>query len=206
MTVGSVEPLKRLHARYGERVQFVDVLVRQAHPGPAEPPYQTMEQKLEDARRYRREEGIPWPVVADDVEGTVHQGYGGLADPSYLIGADGRVAFYDVVTYAPTLDRAIRDLLGRGGSGVVAGGVDRVPHLLPALTGGWPGLARGLPQSVTDLMLAAPGAPLALWLGYQLRPLLAPLTLRDRPLPWGVRAALLAAVALIVARLARRGR
>ena len=32
-----VEPLKRLHARWGDRVHFVDVLVRQAHPGPSEP-------------------------------------------------------------------------------------------------------------------------------------------------------------------------
>jgi hypothetical protein len=33
---------------------------------------------------------------------------------------------------------------------VVNGGVDRTPHILPAMTDGWNGLRRGLPQSLID--------------------------------------------------------
>ena len=72
-------------------MRFIDVVIRQAHPGPEVPAYDTFEQKLHDAERYRREEAIPWPVLVDDLEGTVHQAYGGLADPTYLIDRDGRV-------------------------------------------------------------------------------------------------------------------
>ncbi len=37
----------------------------------------------------QRSEQIPWPALVDDVEGTVHRAYGGLANPTYLIGTEG---------------------------------------------------------------------------------------------------------------------
>ncbi|MFO1533578.1 MAG: hypothetical protein ABR562_07810, partial [Thermoplasmatota archaeon] len=46
-----------------------------------------------------------------------------------------------------------------------------------------PALRRGLPQSYLDLELASPGAGALTWAGYQLRPLLGPLTQRAKPLP-----------------------
>ena len=52
-----------------------------------------MGMKLVDTRRYELEERIPYPVLADDLEGTVHLMYGGLTDPTYIIGVDGRVSF-----------------------------------------------------------------------------------------------------------------
>lgn len=163
---------------------FIDVLIRQAHPGPDVPPYQTFEQKLRDARAYQEQESIGWPVLVDDLEGTVHQVYGGLADPIYLIGTDGRVAYYNMWTHAPAVHDALLRLRAQGGRGVVRGeGVDRVPHMLAALTDGWRALRRGLPQSFVDMETAVPGQASGTWLGYQLRPLIAPLTLRAKPLP-----------------------
>ncbi len=183
----------------------MDILVRQAHPGPEVPPYRSIEQKGRDADLYRREEGIPWPTLFDDLQGTVHQVYGGLSDPTYLLDADGRVAFYNLWTYAPALHEAIDALLARGGRGVVKGGVDRKPYLLAAVTNGWHGLERGLAQSVVDLELALPGSAAGIWLGARLRPLLAPLTLRAEPLPAPARAALaLGAAGLVGLGVGRR--
>lgn len=62
----------------------MDIIIRQAHPGPQVPAYQSYEQKWHDALRYQREEGLAWDVLVDGLEGTVHQVYGGLADPAYL--------------------------------------------------------------------------------------------------------------------------
>ncbi len=185
----------------------MDVLIRQAHPGPDAPPYRSFEQKLRDAKAYQ-EEGIGWPVLVDDLPGTVHQVYGGLSDPTYLIDAEGRVAYYNMWTHAPTLHDAVETLLGQGGRGVVRGeGVDRVPHFLPAITDGWKGLRRGLPQSFVDIEMASPGQGSGIWLGHQLRPLLAPLTLRAQALPAPVRLGLAAgAAALLVLAAGRRGR
>src|SRR5438552_1856530 len=81
--------------------------------------YRTLEEKRRDAMRYREDEGIPWTLLVDDLEGTVHQVYGGLADPTYLIDRDGRVAYYNMWSYMPSLHQAIGDLLAQGERGVV---------------------------------------------------------------------------------------
>jgi hypothetical protein len=160
---------------------------------------------MRDAQRFRHVRGIPYLVAADNVEGTVHQQYGTLADPSYLIDSDGRVAFYNMWTYAPRLHQAIEALMAQGGRGVVLGGIDRGVYPLPALVDGWIGIRHGLPQSELDLELAAPGLGLSLWLGDKLRPLVAPLILRAKPLPTVVKLALyITGVALVVAALRQR--
>lgn len=115
------------------------MLIRQAHPGPGVRPYRTFEEKLRDAQRYKAYEGFPWPVLVDDVAGTVHQVYSGLADPTYLIDADGRVAYFSMWTGASGVHQAIEALLARNGRGVVKGGWDRVLHVAPAMTDGWRG-------------------------------------------------------------------
>jgi hypothetical protein len=185
-------------------VQFVDVLVRQAHPGPDVRPYRTFEEKLADAGRYKLEENIPWPVLADDLEGTVHQVYGGLADPTYLIDADGRVAYYNMWTHAPNLHQAISTLMEQNERGVVNGGIDHVVHMLPSLTHGWKGLGRGWPQSFTDMETAAPGSASSVWLGYQLRRVLEPWTLRAQPFTFPVKPVLAIGAALVVFGMLRR--
>jgi hypothetical protein len=172
------------------------VLIRQAHPGPAVPAYRDFAQKWDEAERFQREETIPYSVLVDDVAGTVHQTYGGLADPTYIIDIEGRVAYYNMWTHAPTLDQGLQELFAQGGRGVVMGeGVDRTPHILPALTEGWNGLRKGLPQSLTDMELAVPGTGVGSWLAHQFRPILAPFTLRAKPVPAPVRALLWLGVA-----------
>jgi hypothetical protein len=168
--------------------------------------YRTFEHKMRDARAHKQVERIPWPVVADDLEGTTHQVYSGLADPTLLIDADGRVAFYNMWTYAPSLHRAIEALLEQDGRGVVFGGIDRVPHLQATVVHGWKGIRRGLPQSFVELELASPGMGLAIWLGYQLRAFLEPLVIRSRPLPAAVRAVLWGTAALLGIAAVRRWR
>ncbi|MFN3648110.1 MAG: hypothetical protein ACK47B_00910 [Armatimonadota bacterium] len=163
-----------MHAVWGDRIQFVDVVIRQAHPGPGVRPYHTFEEKRRDAERYAREERIPWTVAVDDLDGTVHQVYGGIADPAYLIGADGRVSFYSMWTNVPELEKALGELMTQDWQGVVRGGLLRRPDMVPILTEGWPALERGLPQSYLDLELAAPGSATLSWLGYQLRPVVQP--------------------------------
>ena len=143
----------------------MDVLVRQAHPGGHEPAYASFEEKLSDGWAYQREEHLPWPVVVDDLQGTVHHAYGGLSDPAYLIDSDGRIALFCAWTAPKVLRRGIEDLLARGGRGIVQGGVRRAPELGPMLTDGWRAMQRGAPGSVVDLALAAPPAPILLWLG-----------------------------------------
>ena len=106
--------MSELHRLYGERVHFVEVLVRQAHPGERHGAYRSHEQKLDDAGSYKHEERIPWPVAVDDLAGTVQRAYGGLAAAVYLIDNRGRVAFCGTWGQSPALRQAIDDLLGGG--------------------------------------------------------------------------------------------
>ncbi|MBA2502830.1 MAG: hypothetical protein H0V27_08120 [Pyrinomonadaceae bacterium] len=176
-----------MHQHWGSEVEFVDVVIRQAHPGPDVPTYHSFEQKMRDAEKYKREDRIAWAVLVDDLPGTTHQVYGGLADPTYIIDAEGRVAFYSLWTHAPTLHTSLEMLRTQGWRGVVNGGVDKRPHVAAAMTDGWKGLRRGLPQSLIDIETAAPTTGVGTWLGFQLRPLIAPLTLRAKPLPASAR-------------------
>lgn len=173
MSVGSVEPLKKLYREFGSEVEFLDVLIRQAHPGPDVEPYRTFDDKLEDGLRYVEEEGIPWTVLVDDLEGTVHRMYGQLSDPTYVIDRDGRVAFYDIWTHGGTLRLVLRELLDQAGRGVVKDGVSKKPQLIPVLRHGWRGLRRGLPTSLIDLEKAGPGLGVSTFLGYHAGKLLA---------------------------------
>ncbi len=93
----------------------MDVFIRQAHPGERRGPYRSDSHKMEEARQYQQDEALPWLVLADDLAGTVHQTYGNMSDPVYLIDAAGRVVFYGMWTQVPTLKRAIDELLAPDG-------------------------------------------------------------------------------------------
>ena len=195
VTRGGVVPMCELHRRYGTRVQFLEVVVRQAHPGEHHGGYRAYADKLDDARQYAEEEGVAWPVLVDDLDATVQRAYGGLAAAVYLIDADGRVAFCGAWDLSSALTGAIDDLLSRGGSGTPAGsGFDPLPHLGGAFVAGQGGPLRGGIQSLVDLELGFPGALVLMTLGRLARPVLAPLVLRVDPLPARTKLALIAGV------------
>ncbi len=169
------------------------MVVRQAHPGELRHRYTTFEQKLAGARVYKEQEALPWPVLVDDLAGTMHEAYSrGMADPTFLIDVDGNVAFYGMWTHAPTLSQAVGELLTKGGRGV-AGGLDRTPHLLASFVDGYRGPRRGGRRAVLEYDLGAGGAGTMSFLGNKARRVLGPLALRATPLPRQTRFALVLA-------------
>lgn len=165
-------------------MQFLDVFVRQNHPGELRGTYADYEEKLAGAREYQRLEALPWPVLVDDYAGTVHREWGReMADPTFLVDAEGSVAFAAMWTHVPTLKRAIDALLAQGGRGVVMGGIDRRPHGLAALADGYRGPRRGGIRGVLELDLSGAGAGMLCRVGSLAKPLLAPIALRAAP--WG---------------------
>lgn len=183
--------MKQLYEWYGDRVRFFDVFLRQAHPGELRGSYRTYDEKLEGAREYKRQEELPWPLLVDDYEGTMHKTYSGeMADPVILIDSEGRVSFYGMWTHAPTLKKAIDELLARGGRGVAGGGIDQIPHLFASFVDGWRGPRRGGRRAVLEYDLGGMGAGSMSFLGNKAKPLLGPLALRAAPLPMAARVAL----------------
>jgi hypothetical protein len=93
MTAGGRPGFLNLFSHFGERVQFVFVYVREAHPGENYPHHTGDEQKMQQAREWVELDRIPWTVAVDDLEGSTHKAYGPLPNSGYLIDRTGRVAF-----------------------------------------------------------------------------------------------------------------
>jgi hypothetical protein len=127
-------------------------------------------------------DNLAWPVVVDDYEGTIHRQYSAeMADPSFLVDAEGDLAFYGMWTHIPTLKRAIDELLARDGRGTVAGGTDRQPHLAASFVDGYRGLRRGGRRAVLEFDLGSGGGGTMSFLGHKAKPLLEGFALNARP-------------------------
>jgi hypothetical protein len=186
------------------------VVIRQAHPGEKRGRYLDYEEKLASAQEYQQLEDIGWPVLIDDYEGTVHRAYSQeMADPSFLIDADGRVAFYCMWTHAPSLKPAFDELLAKGGVGApVAGGIDKVPHLFASFVDGSRGPKRGGKRAVREYTTGGFGAGVMSLAGNKAKPVLGPVALRAEPLPVAAKVGLgvlallaVAAIVLLIAAL-----
>lgn len=93
MTASSMPILKRLHVRFGDRIAFVTLYVREAHPGEDIPQPRSFEQKLEHARILQERDRLPWPVVVDDLAGSLHRVLDGKPNPAFLAEPGGRIVF-----------------------------------------------------------------------------------------------------------------
>jgi len=77
VTRGAVVPMRCLHDRYGDRVDFVDIVVRQAHPGEHHDAYNCFDDKMADAcARQQQAQGLT-PQTAELVahELTAHDAF-----------------------------------------------------------------------------------------------------------------------------------
>jgi hypothetical protein len=83
----------KLHRDFGERVAFVSIYVREAHPGERYPHHTSDAQKMRHARDRVAQDPVPWPVAVDTLDGRTHNAYGPLPNSIYLVDRTGRVAF-----------------------------------------------------------------------------------------------------------------
>ena len=97
--------LEALHERFGDRVAFFVVYIKEAHPEDGwvltknreqeiavrDPTSLTARKDVAEACAVRLQ--ITMPVLLDGIDNEVARRYGGWPDRLYLIGRDGRVAF-----------------------------------------------------------------------------------------------------------------
>lgn len=93
MTASAGPALRKLYRECGDRVAFLTVYVREAHPGERYPQPETFERKLQHASDYRDRDRIPWPVAVDDIEGSFHRALDEKPHSAYVMDAEGRVVF-----------------------------------------------------------------------------------------------------------------
>ena len=93
LTDAAAPGLKELHGRFGDRVHFVMVDVREAHPGKAVPQPQTLDQKMAHAQLLRDIHGFKFEVAVDDIDGTLHRALSPKPNSAYVLGKDGTILF-----------------------------------------------------------------------------------------------------------------
>ena len=93
VTDSAAPGLNELHARFGDRVRFVMVNVREAHPGQAVPQPKTPDEKTAHAELLRDLHGFKFEVAVGDIDGTFHRALSPKPNSAYLLGKDGTILF-----------------------------------------------------------------------------------------------------------------
>ncbi len=132
MTASAGPVLKELHAQFGDRVAFVTLYVREAHPGERYPQAETFEQKLRYAREYKERDAIPWTVAVDSVAGDLHRTLDAKPNSAYLMDTAGMVAFRTLWSNSA---RSLREGLEAVARGASLDEREQEPMLLPMLRG-----------------------------------------------------------------------
>jgi len=160
MTASSAPSVQELYEEFGDRVDFVMLYVREAHPGENFSQAETIEDKIESARALREFYGIDWTVAADTVDGDLHRALDPKPNAAYLANSDGDILFRslwaaDYSALRDALDDAANGrALRKTQSNMLLGPVIRAMGVVREV------MQRGGPQSVHDLWIA--GFPMAL--------------------------------------------
>ena len=98
--------LNRLHERFGERVKFVLVYVREAHPqgeswqstinereGISLPEARSEKERVAHAALARQRLDIRYEVTVDGMDGLLESAFGAFPSHAFVIDATGKVAF-----------------------------------------------------------------------------------------------------------------
>ena len=93
VTDNAAPGLRQLHARFGDRVRFVMVDVREAHPGKAVPQPKALDEKMAHAELLRDGHSFKFEVAVDDIDGTLHRALSPKPNSAYVLGKDGTILF-----------------------------------------------------------------------------------------------------------------
>jgi thiol-disulfide isomerase/thioredoxin len=160
MTASAAPSVQKLFEKFGDRVDFIMLNVREAHPGEHFPQPETMEQKLEHARALKELYDIHWTVAADGIDGDLHRALDPKPNSAFLISSDGVILFRslwaaDTDALRQALEAAVaRRVLKRNQSLALIGPVSRAMGKVHEV------MKRGGPQAARDLWRA--GFPIAL--------------------------------------------
>jgi thiol-disulfide isomerase/thioredoxin len=174
VTDNAAPGLNDLHRRFGDRVRFVMVNVREAHPGKAFPQPKTMETKSAHATKLRGIYGFTFEIAVDDIDGTLHRAMSPKPNSAYLLAPDGTILFRaQWANDTQALERAIEATIrSQAPQPSESGGI--LKPTLRMLRNIAPVLDRAGAGAWRDMWLAAP--PLA-FMAYALK------TLHIRPSP-----------------------
>ena len=160
MTASAAPSVQALYDEFGDRIRFIMLYVREAHPGENFTQSETMEEKLEYTRALKDFYDIQWTVAADNVDGDLHRALDPKPNSAYLMTSQGKILFRslwaaDKKALHAALEAAVDGrTLKKNQSVALVGPVSRAMGHVQEV------MERGGPRAVNDLWRA--GFPMAL--------------------------------------------
>lgn len=103
--------LVSLYERFGESVEFCFLYTREGHPGTNIVPHASLDDKRRNARRLRDVEQVPFPIVIDDLDGTIQRSFvhPHFNNPVFLINPAGIITYKSAWLDASELPQVLSD-------------------------------------------------------------------------------------------------
>lgn len=171
MTASSNPMLKRLHAEFGERVEFVLLHVREAHPGESFDQVDEREQKLRHARTLADRDGLPFAVAVDEPSGEIHRVLDGKPNAAWLTDTSGEIVFRALWAGDEHGMTQALAAVARGERPAEAVSNRRMAAMAKGVGVMRETLDRAGPRAQADLWRAAPPMALLAWIADLYRPL-----------------------------------
>ena len=190
MTSSAAPSVQKLFDEFGDRVDFIMLYVREAHPGEYFVQSETMDEKLDYARALKDFYDIQWTVAVDNVDGDLHRALDPKPNSAFLMDKNGTILFRSL--WASDYE-ALRQALAAAADGrtpVRNQSTKMIGPVVRAMGHVQEVMRRGGPQAVRDLWLA--GFPMAL--AGRIAPLFSPLSPDRR----GIAAALTLALIMLI--------
>lgn len=160
MTASAMPSLQALYDEFNERIDFIMLYVREAHPGEHFTQSETIEEKLENARTLKQFYNIPWTVASDSIDGDLHRALDPKPNAAFLMSNTGEILFRSLwaadrqalhqALAATAVGRVLETKQSQTLLGPVARAMGQVQEVME----------RAGPQAVTELWWA--GLPMAL--------------------------------------------
>ena len=164
MTASAAPSVQDLYEEFGDRVDFIMLYVREAHPGELISQAETMDEKLAHTQALKNLYNIEWTVAADNIEGDLHRALDPKPNSAFLVSSEGIILFrslwaadYDALQTALNAT-VIGETLERQQSDSFIGPVMRAVAKVQEV------MTRGGPQAVRDLWGAFFPMALAGWI------------------------------------------
>ncbi len=160
MTASAAPSVQELYDEFGERVKFIMMYVREAHPGEHFSQVTTIEEKLVHARALKEFYDIQWTVAADSVDGNLHRALDPKPNSAFLMDRDGTILFRSLwASDYGALHQAL-DAVASGQTPPAEQSTKMMGPVARAMGHVQEVMKRGGPQAARDLWLA--GFPMAL--------------------------------------------
>ena len=160
MTASAAPSMQELFDEFGDRVNFIMLYVREAHPGEDIAQPETIEEKLDSARALKEFHDIQWTVAADNIDGELHRALDPKPNSAFLMDNNGTILFRSLWASDYGALRLALDHAAAGHAPPITQSTKMIGPVVRAIGHVQEVMTRGGPQAVRDLWLA--GFPMAL--------------------------------------------